>query len=172
MRLMLKSEKNVITTMILALSLLQVAMFAVAYRINDPKEFASMIHQVATNNTMRLDITILVLFIFIAGIIVSTLLVSAFGFLGVKFFEDEDFKYDFQRIFLIFMMISSVQPAISAIKIPFLGNGVPIAYIVAFLIFCGLLIYKTHRILKPLLLSLLLIGLQLLIIFFVKKGLQ
>lgn len=116
---MIKSDKRQITTMILGFSVLQIIMFGLLYRTKDPKEFASMIHQVVTNNTMRLVIIILILFVFLASMIVSSLLTSVFSFLATNLFKKKNLKYEFQCIFLIFLIVSSLQPAISTLTSPF-----------------------------------------------------
>lgn len=73
--------------MILALSAIQVMILSILYRIINPKEFVSMIYQVSTNNTMRFVIIFVILFTFIASMISSSLLVSAFDFLRSDLFK-------------------------------------------------------------------------------------
>ena len=162
---MIKSDKRQITTMILGFSVLQIIMFGLLYRTKDPKEFASMIHQVVTNNTMRLVIIILILFVFLASMIVSSLLTSVFSFLATNLFKKKNLKYEFQCIFLIFLIVSSLQPAISTLTSPFFQTDIPIAYITALFLFGGLLIHKTNNILRSILLVLLLVVVQLVVIF-------
>ena len=122
-------------------------------------------HQVVTNNTMRLVIIILILFVFLASMIVSSLLTSVFSFLATNLFKKKNLKYEFQCIFLIFLIVSSLQPAISTLTSPFFQTDIPIAYITALFLFGGLLIHKTHNILRSILLVLLLVVVQLVVIF-------
>lgn len=147
------NSKTRVNVLILLYAFLQLVVFGVTYQKKAPKEFAHMLYEATTSNSIRLAIIVIGILILVASLIIVLIFGYIFRLICKKVYPTLDYHayYDLESSFVCFLNISGIQPFISLFTN--LPRFFPIMPLLATAYLGYALIRKTEHILSSILIA-------------------